>query len=150
MSKFEELCQVYAKAKQEAAENCRTCQDFTDVFVQKMGEYFDCSFEQDNISFDDQGTMHFQVLLTLYDNPENLEESTEEKVSISLSVSKVIDNYIVTIFPWMKEFKLFWDEFNKFEEVYEFIFEIIKESYIGRRNFFSEDYKDFHNIGWEF
>jgi hypothetical protein len=150
MSKFEELCQAYAKAKQEAAEKCQACQQFTDVFIQKMGEYFDCSVARDNVSFDAQGTMHCQILVTLYDNPHNLQESTKESVSISLSVSKVIDNYIVTIFPWMKEYKLFWNEFDKFEEVYEFIFEKIKESYIGRSDFFSEDYQNSYSLGWEF
>jgi hypothetical protein len=56
----------------------------------------------------------------------------------------------VTIFPWMKEYKLFWNEFDKFEEVYEFIFEKIKESYIGRSDFFSEDYQNSYSLGWEF
>ena len=131
MSKFEELCQAYAVAKKTSLESRQACQDFTDVFLKRMSDYFQCPIKKEKINFDQQGLMHVETSLTLYENPTHPELGTHEIVIISWSIEKILDNYVVTIYPWMKEFKIFWDEFSKFDEVYQFLFETIKETYIG-------------------
>jgi hypothetical protein len=137
MSKFEELCQVYAKARKDYFDSVKMREDFVEIFVRKMDEYFQCPIEQTEITLDEQGVMHFSIVITLYENPGNRNSSIFEKVGVSLMLDKIIDNYIVTVLPWGEEFKLFCNEFNKFVEVYEFIFEKIKDIYISGFSKFS-------------
>jgi hypothetical protein len=149
MSKFEELCQAYANARKEYLESIQMRQDFIDAFVRKMSDYFQCAIEQTDVTLDDRGIMHFNLLMILYENPNLPEKSTSETVSISLTLEKIIDNYIISIFPWGKDFKLFWDEFNKFEEVYDFIFEKIQDYYLSGISELSSEHRTI-NLGWEF
>ena len=132
MSKFEELCQAYALAKQRTLESRQACQKFTAGFVSGMSDYFQATIEQTKESFDNQGLMHFETVLTLYEDPKNPDNSASEKVMIYWSVENILDNYILTIFPWMNQFKLFENEWDKFESVYEFVFEVIQESYLDK------------------
>ena len=150
MSKFEELCQTYAAARKESLESRKACQDFADVFVKCMSDYFECPIEKHKIYFDEQGLMHFQVSLTLYENPSNTEDCESEIVLTDLSIEKIIDNYIVTIYPWGKDWKIFWDEFSKFEEVYEFIFEKIKDAYRSGISLLPPENNEIRKLGWEF
>jgi hypothetical protein len=131
MSKFEELCQVYANARKDYFDSVKMREDFVEIFVHKMDEYFQCPIEQTEITLDEQGVMHFSIAITLYENPNHRNSSIFEKIGVSLTLDKIIDNYVVTVLPWGEEFKLFCNEFNKFIEVYEFIFEKIKDTYIS-------------------
>jgi hypothetical protein len=149
MSKFEELCQVYATARKDYLTSAQMRQNFIDVFVQQMSDYFQCPIKPTDPTLDDSGTLHFSVLITLLENPHNPQESDSETVCISLTIDKVLDNYIVSVYPWGEEFKLFWEEFDKFTEVYDFIFEKIKETYIGGITIFSSDER-IRNLGWGF
>ncbi|MBF2022694.1 MAG: hypothetical protein IGR93_22035 [Hydrococcus sp. C42_A2020_068] len=149
MSKFEELCQAYAAARKDYLESMQMRQDFVNSFVRKMSDYFQCPVEKTDVSFDERGIMYFSILITLYENPSQPEKFASEIVNVSLTLDKILDNYVVVILPWGKEFKLFWDEFNKFEEVYEFIFEKIKEAYTSGITDLSPENKT-RNLGWEF
>ena len=67
-----------------------------------------------------------------------------------LSSEKIIDNYIVAVYPWGKDWKIFWDEFSKFEEVYEFIFEKIKDAYRSGISLLPPENNEIRKLGWEF
>jgi hypothetical protein len=149
MSKFEELCQAYATARKEYLNSMQTRQDFIDVFVEKMSDYFQCPVKKSEVTSDDRGVMYFSILITVYENANKPERSTSETVNISLTLEKVIDNYIVGVLPWGKEFQLFWDEFDKFQEVYDYIFEKVKEAYTDGLTNLSSQSKT-RNLGWEF
>ncbi|MCU0516594.1 MAG: hypothetical protein MUC60_06935 [Oscillatoria sp. Prado101] len=56
-------------------------------------------------------------------------------MTVSLSVRRVIDNYILTVYPWMREFKILIDEPAHFEEAYDYIFDRLKETYLYRYGF---------------
>lgn len=149
MSKFEELCQAYATARKEYLNSLQTRQDFVDVFVEKMSDYFQCPVKKSEITSDDRGVMYFSILITVYEDPTQPERSTSETVNISLTLEKIIDNYIIGFLPWGQEFKLFWDEFDKFQEVYDCIFEKVKEAYTDGLTNLSPQSKT-RNLGWEF
>ena len=50
----------------------------------------------------------------------------------------------------MKEFKLFENEWDKFELVYEFVFEIIKDSYLEGINWSEKDKNTVRHLGFPF
>ncbi len=133
MSKFQELCLAYALAKQRTEENRQACQKFVEGFICGMSDYFQAPMQIQKESFD-KGLMYFETVLTIYEDPNNQPISGEEVIIISWSLEKILDNYILRLFPWMKEFKLFENELDRFEEVYELIFETIKEVYQAEIN----------------
>ncbi|MEG4499138.1 hypothetical protein QUB05_06750 [Microcoleus sp. F10-C6] len=75
--------------------------------------------------------MGFNGLINICENPENPENGDRETVTIYLSVNKVIDNFIVTVYPWGHDFKILIDEPRHFEEAYEYIFDTLKSAYTG-------------------
>lgn len=148
MSKFEELCQAYANARKQYQESKDACLDFSKIFVEQMSNYFQCPINQENLTFYEDASLHFQISITLYENPQTPDTSEYETVVLSLSVEKVIDNYIVTVYPWGQDFKLFWNEFNKFEEVYDYLFERINNSYSNGLHLLPEEENKIRNIGF--
>ena len=150
MSRFEELCQAYALAKQKTELSRQACQKFASGFISGMSNYFQTPIVPQKESFDKQGLMHFETSLTLYENPNNRENSFTEIVVIFWSLENILDNYILTIYPWMKEFKLFENEWDKFELVYEFVFEMVKESYLDKITWPQEGKITVRKLGWCF
>ena len=75
MSRFEELCQAYALAKQKTELSRQACQKFADGFISGMSDYFKTPIVRQKESFDKQGLMHFKTNLTLYENPHHRENS---------------------------------------------------------------------------
>ena len=148
MSKFEELCQAYALAKQNTETTHQACRKFVEGFITAMSNYFQAPIKQQKGSFDERGLMHFETTLTLYEKPNNKENSFSEVIVIFWSVEKILDNYILTLYPWMYEYKLFEDELDKFEEIYQYIFEIIKETYQGPIPFSEKEKNTIRNLGW--
>ena len=129
MSKYKELCQVYAQARQASVQSIEVCQGFAEVFVAQMGLYFQCPIEIPNSSFDEQGSMHFYPALTLYADPLNPDEQQSELVVISIALEKYEDYFGLTLFPWEDSFQLIENNPETFTPVYDYIFEKIKESY---------------------
>ena len=132
MSKFEELCQAYAVSRQAYRESCQACLDFSEIFIKQMSDYFECSIDQQESKFDEEGVLHFDALMNVCENPANPENGDRETVTIYLSVSKIIDNFIVTVWPWGHEFKILIDEPRHFEEACDYIFDTLKSAYTGR------------------
>lgn len=135
MSKFEDLCKAYAAARKEYRDSCQACQEFSEIFVRGMSDYFECPVSNEKGKFDGNGELHFNASLTLWENPELPEDSEREDLTVSLSVRRVIDNYILTVYPWMREFKILIDEPAHFEEAYDYIFDRLKETYLYRDGF---------------
>lgn len=131
MSKFEELCKAYAASRQAYRESCQACLDFSEIFIKQMSDYLECPIHNQNPKFDEEGVLHFDAAIDICENPENPEKGDRETVEIYLSVNKVIDNFIVTVYPWGHEFKILIDEPRHFEEAYEYIFDTLKSAYTG-------------------
>ncbi|MGK7942920.1 MAG: hypothetical protein AB4058_00440 [Microcystaceae cyanobacterium] len=148
MSRFEELCQAYAEAKERTELSRQACRQFLDDFISGMRDYFQAPIECQNESFDKDSTMHFDITLTLYENPNDPENSWGEKVVLFCSLEKILDNYVLMIFPWMNQFKLFEKEWEKFEEVYQHIFECVKEIYINPVSLSEQEKIRVRKIGW--
>ncbi len=150
MSKYERLCRAYAKARQEVLEASRACQEFARVFSDRFGEYIGCAIEYEEDAPDERGGLSFYIILRVYPHPETKDESESEIVRISLSVERVIDNYVVTLFPWGQDFKLFWNEFDKFDRVYDYIFDRVLETYTCGFEALSPEKEQIRNLGWGF
>lgn len=131
MSKFEELCKAYAASRQAYRESCEACQDFSEIFIKQMSDYLECQIEKQNQKFDGDGVLHFNGIINICENPENPEKGDRETVTIYLSLNKVIDNFIVTVYPWGHDFKILVDEPRHFEEAYEYIFDTLKSAFTG-------------------
>ena len=138
MSKFEELCKAYAASRQAYRESCQACLDFSEIFIKQMSDYLECPIHQQNPKFDEDGILHFNGAIDICENPGNPDKGDRETVEIYLSVNKVIDNFIVTVYPWGHEFKIMIDEPRHFEEAYEYIFDTLKSTYRGAGEFPSE------------
>ncbi|MGK7872344.1 MAG: hypothetical protein AB4426_03220 [Xenococcaceae cyanobacterium] len=129
MSKFEELCQVYAAARKEYL-NCKhSCQDFADFLVNRMRIYFECPIETVAINFDEDGYLYLETELTLYENPHDTANSEHEKINISLLIRKKGDDYLISYTPYSGDFQIPGNDLNKLDEVYEFIANKIQKDY---------------------
>ena len=148
MSRFEELCQAYALGKQKTELSRQGCRQFVAGFISAMSDYFQAPIEGQKESFDEQGLMHFETCLTLYEDPAHRENSLAEVIVMFWSVEKILDNYILTIYPWMKEFQLFENEWAQFELVYEFVFERIKEAYLEPVTWSETENIRVRKLGW--
>jgi hypothetical protein len=150
MSRFEELCQAYASAKQRTELSRQACQKFAEGFISGMSDYFQTPIGRQRESFDKQGVMHFETSLTLYEDPKNREDSFAEVVLIFWSLENILDNYILTIYPWGENFQLFENEWDKFELVYELVFERVKEAYLEKVTWPKEGKTTVRDLGWGF
>ncbi|MEB3250005.1 MAG: hypothetical protein VKK07_11735 [Merismopediaceae bacterium] len=153
MSKYETLCQAYAKARKATLKSIETCQGFAELFMRYLGEYFQCAVEMRNISFDEQGSMHFYPAITLYADPQVPREETSEVVVISVSLEKVEDGYLITVFPWEKTFHLAartYDSLEAFRPAYDFIYEQILEAYDNTIISVADAQANIRNLGWDF
>lgn len=132
MSKFLELCEAYGLAKKKTEESRACCLEFkfTNIFIEKMSNYFECPINKEKIDFDEDNTMHVDISLTIYQNPDKPNSANSETIIIPWTLRKVLDNYILIFYPWMKEFKVFWNEGDRFNLIYDFIFEKLKEEYL--------------------
>lgn len=140
MSKFEELCQAYAAYKQADRESRQACLEFTEIFIKQMSDYFECAIELPQKPwFGDKSVLYFDLTIDLCENPAHPETGDRETVKISLSLEKVIDNFIVTVWPLGRDFKILIDEPKHFEEAFEYIFDYLKSGYTGRSELASQE-----------
>lgn len=130
MSKYLELCRAYANALSRTRDTRQKCINFTDTFLKQMSDYFSYSFELERTSFERDNSMNIETSMILYEFPNNPEAGNKERIILNFSLKNILDNYILTLDAWGEEHKLFEDEFDKFEEIYEFIFEKIRETYL--------------------
>jgi hypothetical protein len=150
ISKYEELCQVYAQARQASVQSIEVCQGFAEIFVAQMGLYFQCSIEIPSYSFDEQGSMHFYPALTLYADPLNPDEQQSELVVISIALEKYEDFFGVTLFPWEDSFQIIENNLETFKPVYNYIFEKMKESYANSMIAVNNSTnRSIRNLGWD-
>ncbi|MFB2981737.1 hypothetical protein [Microseira sp. BLCC-F43] len=129
MSKFEQLCKVYAAARKQSIEYKHSCQDFADFLVHRMSLYFECPIETGEMHVDDDGYLFFEIAITLYENPQEPNNYAQEKVSFSLSIRKKRDAFLVSVYPYGNNFTIPRDDLNKLDEIYEFIDNTITEIY---------------------
>ncbi|MEB3311916.1 MAG: hypothetical protein VKJ02_16955 [Snowella sp.] len=149
-SKYEELCQLYAQARQASLQSIEVCQLFAELFIVGMENYFQCSIEIPNYSFDEQGSMHFYPAIALYADPLQPEEAQSELVVISISLEKYEDCYGLTLFPWEESFQVVESQKETFIPVYDFIFEKIKESYANSMIAVNHHTnRAIRNLGWD-
>jgi len=150
ISRYEELCQIYAQARQASVQSIEVCQRFAEIFIAQMKLYFQCPIEISSYSFDEQGSMHFYPAITLYSDLLHPDEKQSELVVISVSVEKHEDCFGVTLFPWEECFQLIENKTETFIPVYDYIFEKIKESYqnsmIAMNN---NTNRSIRNLGWD-
>ncbi|MGF1488626.1 MAG: hypothetical protein ACFBSE_16195 [Prochloraceae cyanobacterium] len=130
MSKYLELCQAYANALSRTRENRQKCVDFSNTFLKQMSNYFSYSFEIETTSFERDNTINIETSMILYEFPDRPDTGSKEKVILNFSIKKILDNYILTLDAWDEQYKLFENESDEFEEVYEFIYEKIREAYL--------------------
>jgi hypothetical protein len=153
MTKYKELCQAYANARQASLQSIETCQGFAEIFIDHMNEYFQCRVEMQNVSFDEQGSMHFYPAITLYTNPHQPVMDNGEVVVVSLSLEKMDDVYLVTLFPWEKPFPLRKSQLEKLDDftpVYDFIYEQILNAYANAMISVRDSQTNIRNLGWDF
>jgi len=150
ISKYEELCQVYAQARQASVQSIEVCQGFAEIFIAKMGLYFQCSIEIPSYSFDEQGSMHFYPTLTLYADPRNPDEQQSELVIVSIALEKYEDCFGLTLFPWEDSFQVIENDPQTFTPVYDYIFEKVKESYANSMIAVNNSTnRAIRNLGWD-
>ncbi|GET39153.1 hypothetical protein [Microseira wollei] len=129
MSKFEELCKAYAAARKQSIEYKHSCQDFADFLVHRMSLYFECPIETGEMHVDEDGYLLFEIAMTLYENPQEPNNSAQEKVSFSLSIRKKRNTFVVSVYPYGNNFTIPRDDLNKLDEIYEFINKTIADIY---------------------
>ncbi len=148
MSKFEEICQAYALAKQNSETTQKAFQRFVEGFTNAMNHYFQAPIKKQKESFDENGLMYFKNPLNLYENSQNQENYDSEIVVIFWSVENILDNYILTLYTWMNEYKLFENELDKFLQIYQNIFETIKEMYEIPITLSQKEKNTVRHLGW--
>jgi hypothetical protein len=129
MSKFEELCQIYATARRQSRDYRHSCQDFADFLVHRMNLYFQCPIETGEMHLDDDANLHLETALTLYENPSDPTNSDRQRISFPLSIRKKVDTFIVSVFPYGNEFAVPRDDLNKLDALYEYMADRIKRTY---------------------
>ncbi|MGL5032398.1 MAG: hypothetical protein ACRC6M_01185 [Microcystaceae cyanobacterium] len=153
MTKYEQLCLAYASARQASLKSIETCHGFAELFIDHLAEYFQCGVEMQNVSFDEQGSMHFYPAITLYADPQKPSDENSEVVIVSLSLEKSEEGYLVTIFPWETSFELLKNRLDKLDDfipIYDFIHEQILVAYEGAMISIEERRSNIRNLGWDF
>jgi len=152
MSKFDEICQVYQKARREFLDYEETCRRFARELVDGMIDYFEWPRDQEitfiqlgeeiNLSsrfyalagamrMDDQSFWHFGVELTV-------EESTgsyPQRFLMSFFIKKTGPHFIVKLGPTGSEIKIHENRRGNLEPFYDAVFVQIAE-------FFMKSYQD--------
>ena len=129
MNKYEILCQKYALSLKRTRESRQKIIDFVEIFLEAMNEYFGYPIAETKKEFDEDNKLQLTTRFTINEFPNDPSKGNSEVIIIHWTVEKVLDNYLVMFLPWDKEFKLFEKEFERFEQVYDFIFELIEENY---------------------
>jgi len=152
MSKFEEICQIYYKARRNFLEYEETCRSFARELVYDMIDYFEWPRHQE-ITFiqlgeeinpsnrfyalagamrmDDESFWHFGVELTV----EEPTGSYPQPFLLSFFVKKVGQHFIVKLGPKGSEIKIHQDRRGELKPFYDAVFVQIAE-------FFVKDYGD--------
>lgn len=134
MTRFEELCEAYARSSQEYL-NCKhSCQDFADFLVHRFSLYLECPMKTEEMRFDEDASLYVRTSLVLYANPQDATHSPTETIGINLCVSKKGNDFEITFLGFDNDFdgKIFRvpeDDLNRLDELYEAIFNRIKSNY---------------------
>ncbi|MGZ7043961.1 MAG: hypothetical protein ACXVHM_05155 [Methanobacterium sp.] len=145
MTRFEELCESFANAREKYFHYEEECMRFGEKMVDGLKKYLECPPEQvnyyppdkesdPNVSYNihgatklsDDGFWHVGIGIGLYEAP-NIRP--QENVRSTLLIKKENSHFIVKYGKESEdEFKLDYKEEN-FKELYDYIFEEIKELY---------------------
>ncbi|MBZ8182944.1 MAG: hypothetical protein SAL07_02725 [Oscillatoria sp. PMC 1051.18] len=150
MSKYEELCQVFANARKEAVKYKHSCQDFADFLVHRMSMYFGCAIATGEIRFYEDGNLHLQTSLTLYENPQDTANSACETITIDLSIIKKCEDFLVAVLPYGSEFTIPSKNMNKLDELFEFIADKIRAVYENDIELLVGECEKIRSLGWNF
>lgn len=152
MSKFDEICMAYTKARRAFREYEETCRDFARDLVYGMIDYFEWPGDQEityiplgeefspndrfyalagAMRMDDESFWHFGVELTIHD----LGGSHRIPFLMSFFVKKVGPHFIVKLGPKGKEIRIHEDRRGELTPFYEAVFMQIVE-------FFGKKYQD--------
>lgn len=152
MSKFDEICRAYSKARRAFREYEETCREFARDLVYGMIDYFEWPTDQEityiplgeefNLNdrfyalagvmrMDDESFWHFGVELTVHD----LGGSHPVPFLMSFFIKKVGPHFIVKLGPKGKEIRIHEDRRGELMPFYDAVFMQIVE-------FFSKKYQD--------
>ena len=153
MTRYAELCQTFALARQASKQVMETCDQFVDFFVQNMGAYLGCPVELRNVTFDEQGGMQFYPAIKLYANPDRPDENEAEIVVVSVSLEQLTGGFLVTLFPWEEGFEIVSDQLHNldhFNPIYEFIYDQTRTAYENVLVTPRIEKTNIRNLGWDF
>jgi hypothetical protein len=147
MSKFQEICQIYAQSRQEFGNSKNSCQDFADFLINRMSLYFGCPVETGEMQFDKDAYLHVPIYLTFYTNPEKPQESEKDTIDMCFLVRKTLTGFTVSYLPYSGDFDIPNDNFNQLDEFFTYLEEWLKNHYQrkvqifrGEKSPFSSDY----------
>jgi hypothetical protein len=129
MSKFEEICQIYAKSRQEFSNSQHSCQDFADFLVNRMSLYFGCPVETREMQFDKDAYLHVPIYITFYTNPVNPQESQTDLIDMCFLIRKKPTGFTVSYLPYSGDFEIPNDNLNKLDDFFDYIEKWLKEHY---------------------
>lgn len=153
MTRYSELCQSFASARQASQQAMATCESFVTLFLQLMGDYLGCPVELQNMTFDEQGAMHFYPAIKLYTHPECPNEDESEIIVVSVSLERLEDGFLATLFPWEEGFEIVADQLHNLDHyapIFEFICEQIKIAYNNALVTPRIETANIRNLGWDF
>lgn len=153
MSRYAELCQSFAMARQASQQAMATCEKFVELFLSTMGDYLGCPVELQNVNFDEQGAMHFYPAIKLYANPDRPDDEEAEIVVVSISLERLEGGFLVTLFPWEEGFEIVSDQLQNLDHyapIFDFICEQITTAYENALVTPRIETTNIRNLGWDF
>ncbi len=164
MSKFKELCKAYETARINFFDYRRDCHTFASKLIDGLIDFLQCPKEQikfiplkkdyeSDFTYTLMGAMHLNddtfwhlgVGITLYKEPNIFPHET---VLISFLIKEKSDSFTVKLGDSGKEFEILKDKPEDFNEIYEFIFNQIKETYEKGLKRFLEQKETSREIGF--
>lgn len=153
MTRYAELCQTFALARQASQQAMETCDQFVELFLRTMGDYLGCPVELQNVTFDEQGAMHFYPAIKLYADPDRPDDDAAEIVVVSVSLERLTGGFLVTLFPWEEGFEIVNEQLHNldhFAPIFDFICEQIKTAYENALVTPRIETAHIRNLGWDF
>ena len=148
MSRYEDLCAAFARARRDYLDYVRDSSEFATVLVDGLISYLEVPpievryiplteeakpnknytlFEAMHLA--DEGFWKVGIVLLVYENPDPNIISPHETVLLPLLMKKVEEHFVVKLGSEGEEFNIHRDKPEEFEAFYEHVFHKIKESY---------------------
>lgn len=144
ITKFEELCRIYAAVKERRDRNATSCYEFANLLVRAMIDDFQCTERQvsfipidpdfyasaaeETMWLESDGFWHLRVKLTLN---QKSSDSLQPMFSLRFLIKQVNHHFVVKFETPRKEFTIHKDKPDEFRPLFELVFERIKERLEG-------------------